>query len=143
MNEVAIITINNADYQIGKLTPRSQLHVLRRLAPSMFAMSGVFEAKDDQEGLMALGGVAKALAEMSDNDVDYVLDRCMAVVSRKDSTGQRWVRVQANGSQQLMFEDITMQHMMQLTIKVLEENLGNFSEALQKLVPGMQAPATA
>ena len=117
-------------YSIGRMDAMKELHVSRRLAPLMAgfgasAFSLVQQGKetiDDGAMLQVFGPVVDALSKMKDDDVEYIIRTCLAVVKRKE--GERWVPVQ-NGTQ-LQYQDITMQGMMRLTIEVIQERLGGF-----------------
>jgi hypothetical protein len=71
-----------------------------------------------------IGPLTDALSGMSDEDVDYVLDVCLGVCQRLQPNGQGAPVIARGGG--LMFEDIDMGQMMQLAVKVIQENLGGF-----------------
>lgn len=123
------VVISDKTYRVGKLNAMQQFHVARRLAPALWALGVAAQSAEkavsltDTDSLLALEPVAESISKMSDSEVDYVLQTCLSVVSRQESKG--WAKVQAsNGG--LMFEDIDMSTMMQLTFTVIRENLGNF-----------------
>lgn len=66
--------------------------------------------------------VAEALGSMKDEDVNFILNTCLAAVERKDGNG--WQRVMTRGT--LQYADIDAAVMMQLTMRVIQENLGGF-----------------
>jgi hypothetical protein len=117
-------------YSIGRMDAMKELHVSRRLAPLMagfgasafsLAQSGK-DSVDDGAMLQVFGPVVEALSKMKDDDVEYIIRTCLAVVKRRD--GGLWVPIQ-NGTQ-LQYQDITMQCMMRLTVEVVQERLGGF-----------------
>lgn len=118
-------TINGATYRIGKLTVFQQFHIARRLAPVLFSLGAA--AANEEGGLQAFEPVADALSKMSDADSEYVLMSCLDVVHRKQ--GNDWANVRARGGG-LMFDDISLGTMVQLTTAVIKENLGNFMDVL-------------
>jgi hypothetical protein len=64
------------------------------------------------------------MSHVSDSDTEYVIKKCMSVVLRKGTDG-RPSKVQApNGD--LMFDDISLETMLELTVAIIEENLGDF-----------------
>ena len=128
MNEVTIEGIN---YRIGKLPAMQQLHVTRRVAPVLATMgvsvlsaidAGKAPSSDDSAMLDLMATAMDVVAHMSDADVEYVINTCLVVCQRQQ--GERWAPVM-NG-QRLMFQDLSMPTMVQLTIAVLKENLGSF-----------------
>lgn len=139
MNQPATTTIevNGAQYLIGKLDARTQFHVFRRLGPllavvgvpvmQMMAAHKSLKEAEAQGGQLAalLAPVMDALSKMSDTDVDYVLDRCLAVCARLE--GERPAPVMRQGV--LVYQDLDMVAMVRLAIEVVKENLGNFFSA--------------
>jgi hypothetical protein len=119
-----IVEVGGQKYRIGRIDARKQFHVARRLAPLLAGMSGV---PDKSAGFAAfLGPLTDALSGMSDEDVDYVLDICLGVCQRLQPNGHP-APVMVRGG--LMFEDIDMGQMIQLAVKVIQENLGGFFPA--------------
>lgn len=87
----------------------------------------LFDAPDDNaiNGIMfeSLGPIADAISAMKDEDVEYVLKKCMAVCQRQENG--KWVRVSAQNGLP-MFADIEMMAMLTLAFAVIQENLGDF-----------------
>lgn len=116
-----IVEVGGQKYRIGRIDARKQFHVARRLAPLLAGMS----AGGQGEGFAAfIGPLTDALSGMSDEDVDYVLDVCLGVCQRIQSNGQGALVIARGGS--LMFEDMDMGQMIQLAVKVIQQNLGGF-----------------
>jgi len=122
-------TIHNIDYLIGKLSAFEQLHVARRLAPVLAELFTSFKATPEGgeaglDALLELASVplAKTLAKMTNEDVDYVVNACLSVCQRQQAKG--WARVMVNGV--LMFADIELDTLIALTSSVVQENLGRF-----------------
>ena len=149
-------------YRAGKLNARQQFHVGRRISPligQMFAVgpviSGIAAARramedgdnvseDDAEDTVRateamLVPFTRALAALSDADCDYVLDRCLGVVQRLTGTNGAgaWGDVFNARANRIMFEDIDLMQMMQITAEVLMDNLGGF---FATPLPGMPSP---
>lgn len=133
------LPIEGETYRIGKLDAFKQFHITRRLAPILFAlgqgMSSLAPEKQVTEGaeqvvqagaeeaiFKAFRPIADVLAKMSDEDTEYVLAQCLNVCSKQQGSG--WAPVRVAG--RLMFEDMSMQVMMRLTVATIQENLGNF-----------------
>lgn len=113
-------TINGVAYRIGKLNALQQLHVGRRVL-------GVL-ANGAQGSQQLLG----AISAMPDEQVDYVVNRCLAVVQRCTGTpgavGASWAPVM--GSAGIMFQDMDAAALLQLTVEVVKENLMGFFTAV-------------
>lgn len=125
-------SFNNVTYNIGKMDAFEQLHVVRRLGPAVVAVLQGFMAAPEAEwsgdnliGLV-VGVAGKPLADifskMSNEDVSYVINACLAVCQRKQAGG--YSKVMANGA--IMFSDIELDTMLGLTYAVIEENLARF-----------------
>ncbi|VXB25187.1 putative bacteriophage protein [Burkholderia sp. 8Y] len=117
-----IVDINGQSYRIGRLDAKKQFHVARRLAPLLAGLGGALKGK--AQGFAELvSPIADALAKMSDEDTDYVLDTCLSVVARQQGDGWQNVMVKGGG---LVFQDIDLPAMLQLTVAVVQQNLGSF-----------------
>lgn len=116
-----IVEVGGHKYRIGRIDARKQFHVARRLAPLLAGMTGL---QNKSAGFSAfLGPLTESLSGISDEDVDYVLDVCLGVCQRIESNGHPAPVMTRSG---LMFDDIDMGQMVQLAIKVIQENLGGF-----------------
>lgn len=125
-------------YRIGALTPMQQFHIFRRLAPliagvqesisaAVQAPSALPEdateaARKEEFGGRVMTVIATTLGTLPDGDVEYIINTCLGVVSRKQ--GERFAPVQTGG--RLMFADIDMSLMLRLTSTTIQENLGGF-----------------
>jgi hypothetical protein len=117
------VEVGGQTYRIGRIDARKQFHVARRLAP-LLAGLGEASFKDDGDGMAKfLGPLTEALSHMSDEDVDYVLDVCLSVCQRVQANGQGAPIMSRGG---MMFNDIDMGQMVQLTVKVIQENMSGF-----------------
>ncbi len=119
------VEVGGHTYRIGRMPAREQFHVVRRLGPAIMGFLASAVAKGGIAG--AIGPIIDHLSKMSDEDSDYVLDHCMGVVSRAQPNGE-WAKVRApNGA--LMFQDIELPQLINLTRAVLTENLRGFFPA--------------
>lgn len=75
-----------------------------------------------------LAPMLEALAEMPEADCNYILSKCLSVVQRAVGGG-RWSAVWNENANRMMFEDLDLALLIQLTLEVLQENLGNFLSA--------------
>lgn len=104
--------INGVTYQLATLDAMTQFHVMRRIMPIVGVISG-----DD-----AMERAFRALGELSDEDSEYVLNKCLTGCMRKN--GDNWAKVYVNG--RLMFEDIGLPGMLRLAVATLKEPIAGF-----------------
>lgn len=132
------IEIGTDVYRVGALTPMQQFHVFRRLAPliasvqneisdAVSAPSTLADGADetqvkDEFGQRVMHVIARVISTLGDTDVEYIVNTCLAVVSRKQ--GDRFAPVVAGN--RLVFADIDMATMLRLTSTTIQENLGGF-----------------
>lgn len=119
--------IGGQEYQSGKLDAKRQFHVSRRLAPVFTAMTEVANGDESMSPLLS------AISKMSDEDCDYVINACLAVVKRRQNNG--WSNV-LNAQGGLMFDDIDLPVMLQIVSQVIQENLSGFFAASQPSASG-------
>lgn len=150
-----IIPIGGHDYAIGRLNALDQLHVSRKIAPIVPNIMPILTevAKGDLEKVIEsieadenaeLGGLeplAKALepfmeaiAKMPEDDVNYVIHKCLSVVKRNGAVVCR--------GESIMFDDLDMSHLLPLTVAVIRTNLGNFIQGLLTKASSIQAQST-
>ncbi len=121
------IEINGQTYKHGKLDARKAFHVARRLTPILAGMAKAVQAMEsaapEARNAVMLDCIAEDISMLSDETLDYVIDACMAVVSRKQADG-RYMSVMTRGN--LQFADMGMDELLQLTIAVSMESLDGF-----------------
>lgn len=120
-------------YRTGKLDAFKQFHLFRKLMP-LFSGMGETAATNlavaanggdtSASRWSALGPIANAVADMSQQDSEFIIKTCLAVCQRKNPVGQ-WVRVTTQQGD-LMFDDIDLQVMLQLSFAVIQDNLATF-----------------
>lgn len=131
------IEVSGNSYRIGSMPALTQLHVGRRLLPALVAIGVRAEdlSKQEKVGMVDFMEPAiKLMGSMSDEDVNYVLFRCLAVVTRRE--GERYAPIVKG--ERLMYEDIDMPSMIRLTAAVLQENLGGFFALLPVVKPSQE-----
>jgi len=128
---MAEFEINGVHYRSGKMNAFQQFHVARKLGPILARMGTVLSTTDmGQEWLNHLEPLIEAIAQMPEEDCNYVLYRCLAVVARQQGP-ELWSPVWSEQAKRLMFEDIDLAAMIQITINVLGDNLSGFFNAPQ------------
>lgn len=128
-------------YRLGSLKCFDQLHVARRIAPIIVSLADVesdvslselataIQKKDSEESaLKVMKPVVEALSRMSDEDVEYVVRKCLKNCHRKQDTG--WARVMSGSN--FMFSDLNAGELIQLTVETIVEQMEDFfGSALQ------------
>jgi hypothetical protein len=125
---VAEFEVAGKQYRSAKMNAFQQFHVARKLGP-IFAKLGPNAIRTDPDASLIdmLEPVVDALAAMPEEDCNYILFRCLAVVQRGDAG--RWTPIWNENAKRLMFEDIDMSEMIQICMQVLGDNLGPFIAA--------------
>lgn len=132
MNE---IEVGGNTYRIGRIDAFKQFHIARRIAPALTAagesvneLVGLGKSMSDDDSLFhVLAKVSEVMARMPDDDVNYVIHTCLGVASRRQQD-ERYANVMRGN--QLMFQDLDMPSMIQVTLAVLRENMGGFFQML-------------
>lgn len=145
--------INGVQYRADKLDAKRQFHLSRKLAPvvpklvPMFAkLAALAKAADgaamtdtimgDLSGFAdAAAPFMDALAQMREDDADYVLNCCLSVV--KMNQGGMWTPMARDGV--LMFSDLDLSQLLPLVVRVIRDNLGNFIRGLLASPAAQQA----
>ena len=141
--------IDGHNYRMRKMNAITQLHVSRRIAPFVSKLVPVFiqlhranmAMNADNMGAMAEAAqpLAEAFAQMPDADAEYVINSCMTTVMREQPEHKTWAAVWNTDAKSAMFPDVELPQILQMTVRVLRENLGNFISGLLSNVP--EAPA--
>ena len=123
------ITLDGIVYATSrKLDVFTQLHVARKLGSSIPVLEDLFTKAEAEKTIFSI----LMFSKMEDAETEYVMKKCLAVVSRQQPTGFVPVQNQQGG---LMFDDIGLDALLRLTLMVIEENLGTFfTTALSALV---------
>lgn len=155
--------INGLKFRAGKLDVFKQLHVSRKVAPVLPKLMPVFlefaksakvpaaapdpasDATDPASADVDLAAMASAveplaqvLAEMSDADVEYVVNTCLSVVAINQANN--WASVLAP-SGVLMFDTIDLPVTVQIVAKVIQDSLGPFLSGFLAKVPSTNPTA--
>ena len=109
-------------YVSGKLDAFTQLHIARKLGPALPIVEGLVQPENATKDKSIL--TVLMLSHINDADVEYIIRKCLSVVTRRQAGGTLAKVSAADGT--LMFDDITMSQMMEISMGVVEENLGDF-----------------
>ena len=132
---MAEFEIGGKNYRSGKLGAMAQFHLSRRIAPIIPTLIPVFVKlskgglNQDLSGFAdVLGPFALGLSEMTDEAGEYIIGACLSVVQR--NSGKSWVPVWSMQAKGPMFEDIEMDAMIKITVRVIQDNLGPFIKGI-------------
>lgn len=128
------MNIDNINYSVGKLNPLKQFHLVRRLVP-LLAKSSEGIAALQAGGSQSAGDLSRMLlpmvdelARMPDAEAEYIIFTCLSVVKR--DTGASGFAPVLSSSNDLMFQDMTMEIMLKLVVEVIKVNLSGFFAGL-------------
>jgi hypothetical protein len=133
------VDIENIRYQCHKLPTRVQFHVAKRLMPAATIFMPLIAASQEGQQVAPdawVAGLQAAAGLISDQDLDYVVDRCLAAV--KFQSGSGWANLTApNGG--IMFEPADeMDIQLRLVWEVMRTSLANFS--FERLLQSQAGP---
>ena len=126
------LQIKDVDYKTTPLDVFTQFHLARKLMPTLIALT---KSGEEEELGDIIEPVVMEICRMSDADANYILDSCLSVVFRKDS--DVWVKIKPSGTNILQYHDIDLITMLQLSIRVIKENLGDFFVIAPSLMAGL------
>lgn len=106
----------------GRWDAFTQLNVARKLAPAMPIMDGMVATENQNKDKRILSILI--FSRLNDRDSEFVISKCLSLVSRKQQDGSM-AKVQTPDGH-LMFNDIDVSVILQLSSGVIEENLGDF-----------------
>lgn len=130
-------TVNGITYRIGRLDAFDQLEIARKLAPVIGAglLSGPLQiaadpASPDQVSAEASAKTARrfitimqAFSQLSRSEARELAQLCMTVCTRVSGSS---ISPVMNSEGRMMFQDIEMPELIQLSIAVIQENCGRF-----------------
>lgn len=114
-------------YVISKMELFSQLNVMRKLGPIIARTGAGFitdPPKTIEDTILRLEPALDQLSSMTEDDFNYVIQRCFTVVRRVQ--GQMLQPLYNVGARQMQFNDLNAAEAMQLVARVLGDNLGSF-----------------
>lgn len=120
MNHVG--TKGRAFSTTGQLPLTDQFYIARKLGAVMPLVDPMLAADNVQKDKTLL--TLLMLGNLQDDVANVVTTKCLSVVTTQDDKGNVCKLTAPNGS--FMFQDIGVQDILQLTAKVVEENLGDF-----------------
>ena len=130
-----MIQIGTFEYEIGKISAMGQLHLVRKLSRSLPLMEGMIADRNSGKDMRMLA--VFMLSNLSDEDSEYVTNKCLDAVSMREKNGQL-AKIMSSGG--LMFQHIDVSVILELTVEVILHNLGDFfKDALSSLGIGAKS----
>lgn len=129
-------SIGEHTFRIDGMSPKKAFHIGRRIMPVLGGLKGLapfvgpgkaVDLTDLDTMAAVLKPLGDVLAEMSDQDADYILDGCMGVVKLQLPGGTGWAPIHVGSN--LMYDWITMPMMLQIVFRVVQKNLSGFLAA--------------
>lgn len=120
--------VREVRYRARPMDARTAFHISRRVGALMIGFLNV-----QARGLEAVPLVLEALARMPDADLDYILDKSLATVSRLDGqSGKTPQPIFNNGRMQ--YEDIGMREQLEIVTQVIRPFVTDFFESLPNVM---------
>ena len=126
------VSIKGVDWRIGTLNAFAQMYILKRAAPVLGALQGIFLRRDQTGPEAVTGLLGEAIGLLPDESLEYVCNACLDVCERRVQGGG-WAPVRKNGA--LMFADLDLLTLLSLTAHTLFDNLAGFFRELPSLAP--------
>lgn len=131
------IEIEERVYRINSMNVFTQFHVARRLSTLAPAILNHLQTPiDERNNLVLFYAMTDAFSTIAEDDANYVLTHCMAVVMRKQETG--WAKIQTDGG--LMFEDINLPVMLKIVWEVLLKDIASFFPTAPQISDEVKQP---
>ncbi len=124
------VTIKGVDWRIGTLNAFAQMYIIKRAAPVLSKLQGIFQGYDQTSPEAVLGPLGEAIGQLPDESLEYVCNACLEVCERR-VPGGGWAPVRKNGA--LMFHDLDLLTLLSLTAHTLGDNLASFFRELPSL----------
>ncbi|WP_284118239.1 phage tail assembly chaperone [Acinetobacter seifertii] len=143
--------INGIEYTIGRLNAVDQFHVSRKIAPivpklmpiiaevAKGDLAKVIDSLNEEENgdltelqplADALSPFMEAIAQMPEDDVNFIIFKCLSVAKRGGAVVCR--------NNAIMFDNLGMNELLPLVIATIRLNLGNFIQGLLMKASSMQ-----
>lgn len=139
-------TVRGHRYRDGRMNAFTQFHVTRKLGAGLLDnveraiaaatftkklfMSGISPLEMPTEDIVAaIQPFIVALGKMSDEDSEFIIRSCMAVVERQTAGETGWQRAWNVDANAAMYPDIDLAVMMELSFHVLRSQLSSFFPA--------------
>ena len=122
-------TVGGHEYKSKKMDTFKQFHTGRRLLPILTSLKDVFMklqagSLPDNDTMLQIAFVpfCNAMAQMTDEDSEYVLNACLDVTKIKHAGA--WANVRISGH--TMFEFIDLSALLQIAFYILQDNFAHF-----------------
>lgn len=126
-----VVKIKEASYSIGRLSCKKQFAVARRLGPFIGDVVPSIRQLVDRKtpfldrAVVLVPTIVKTLANLKDEDCDFIFDSCLVVVKVQKPEG--WFPLTTPDGGTIMYPDLVkLPDMLQITAEVVKANLLDF-----------------
>lgn len=117
-------TVGEYNYKTNSFfDPFESLGIARKLSPAIPLLDPIFQAENSAKDNTII--IVMALSRIPDTDCDQVVRKCLAKISRFESEANKYAPILSKTGE-IMYQDISLKKMLDLAVKVIEENLGDF-----------------
>jgi len=122
-------SVGDGEYRVRKLSPIEQLHVFRRVTPLLVPIHSAVKSRslNGANKVSLILESSKELSALSDEHLDYVLNKCLGTVEIRGPDGQ-FRPIMVKGT--LMYQQIELPELLQIVWAVLLENFAPFFSGL-------------
>lgn len=124
--------VNGKSYTSEKLGAMDQFHLMRKLTPILLSITktagglrSLLTTDDKQMDLSLLVPIAEEFSKLPESDCNYILSLCLGTVRRVEGAG--YAPIWSKTANAPLYNDINMISMLQIAIKVIQDNLGDFT----------------
>lgn len=130
--------VNGETYRSAKMSAMKQFSVSRRLLPVLATLKEIPAMAEGAalDPTSFLEPMARAVAQMPDEDCTFVLAECLSVTQRKQSGDMGWVTVWNRTAGEPQMDDIDMLAMLNIAARVLGDNFQTFFPAVKTGLSG-------
>ena len=125
-------TVDGKHYITDKMNAIQQLHIAKRGAACLGALRGLLLNHAEEKELSApeaAGLLASLLSMIPDEDLDFIIFRCLEKTRINMGHDTGWAELTASG--RLMFEDMELDTVIKICTEVLRFNFMRFFDMLR------------
>lgn len=113
-----------------RMPARTQFHVARRFGALLGKIEEMDALRVGGSALAAAGPLGEVLASMPDEQIDYILDACLAAAEVEQNGGLGWAPIRVNG---VVMYPLDMVGELTIAAHVIKANMAGFMSALGEL----------
>ena len=129
---MATFEINGTDYASKPMDAFVLIKIMKRLSRIAPALKAMAEGGVDALGEIEMYPIFNAVADMPDDDLDYIINACCSVTDRRAAKGVGWLGVIQNGIYQDK-NDKEPTVLLLIAWNVLRENFVSFFDVAKRV----------